>query len=123
MLLLRSCPTLCDPMDCSPPGSSVQEFSRQEYSVGCHALLQGIFLTQGSNLHLLWLLNCRQIFFFLPLSHCGSPKLTYDPASPLLGMYPKKAIIEKDTCTAVIIAALFIIARTWKQHGCPSTGE
>ena len=39
----QSCPTLCDPMDCSPPGSAV----------GCHALLQGICPTQGSNLPLL----------------------------------------------------------------------
>ena len=40
-------------MNCSPPGSSVQGFSRQEYWVGCHSLLQGIFPTQGSNLRLL----------------------------------------------------------------------
>ena len=39
--------------------------------VGCHALLQGIFLNQGSNLHLLCLLHCRQILY--PLSHVGSP--------------------------------------------------
>ena len=39
---LQSCLTLCHPMDCSPPGSSVHE-------VGCHALLQGIFQTQGLN--------------------------------------------------------------------------
>ena len=42
------CPTLCNPMDCSPPGSS------------CHFLLQGIFLTQGSNPGLL---HCRQILY------------------------------------------------------------
>ena len=34
MLCAQSCPTLCDPMDCSPPGSSVMEFSRQEYWSG-----------------------------------------------------------------------------------------
>ena len=39
---LQLCPILCHPMDCSPPGSSVHE-------VGCHALLQGIFQTQGLN--------------------------------------------------------------------------
>ena len=45
-------------------------FSRQEYGVGCHALLQGIFPTQGLNPSLLQLLYCRQIL--LPLSHQGS---------------------------------------------------
>ena len=39
--------------------------------VGSHVLLQGIFPTQGSNLHLLCLLHCRQILY--PLSHLGSP--------------------------------------------------
>ena len=40
-------------------------------------------------------------------------KLTYDPAIPILGIYPKETIIEKDTCTPVFTAALFTIARTW----------
>ena len=41
---------LCNPMDCSPPGSSVHGNSPgKNTGVGCHALLQGIFLTQGSN--------------------------------------------------------------------------
>ena len=44
---LQSCPTLYDPMDCSPPGFSVHEDSPgKNTGVGCHALLQGIFLTQ-----------------------------------------------------------------------------
>ena len=56
--LVQSYPTLCDPVDLSPPGSSVHGFSRQEYwsgkkkkntGVGCRALLQGICLTPGSN--------------------------------------------------------------------------
>ena len=41
--------------------------------------------------------------------------MPYDPAIPLLGIYPDKTIIWKDTCTPVFIAALFIIAKTWKQ--------
>ena len=48
------CPTLCDPMDCNPLS---MELSRQEYWRGCHFVLQGIFLTQGSNLSLLDLLH------------------------------------------------------------------
>ena len=53
--IVHLCLTLYDPMDCSPPGSSV-EFYRQEYWVGLHFLLQGIFPTQGLKLHLLSLL-------------------------------------------------------------------
>ena len=47
----------------------------------------------------------------------------YDPAIPLLGIYPDKAIIQNDICTFMFIAALFIVAKTWKQHRCPSTDE
>ena len=50
-------------------------------------------------------------------------KLPYDPAIPLLGIYPEKAITEKDTCTPVFVAALFTIARTWKQPRCPLTDK
>ena len=50
-------------------------------------------------------------------------ELAYDPAIPLLGIYPEKTIIQKDTCTPIFIAALFTIARTWKQPKCPSTEE
>ena len=48
-LSLQSCLTLFDSLDCSPPGSSVQDFPGKNARVGCHALLQGIFPTQGSN--------------------------------------------------------------------------
>ena len=47
-------------------------------------------------------------------------ELPYDPAIPLLGIYPEKTIIQKDTCTPVFTASLFTIARTWKQPKCPS---
>ena len=50
-------------------------------------------------------------------------KLPYDPAIPLLSIYPEKTVIENDTCTPTYIAALFTIARTWKQPICPSTEE
>ena len=49
-LVAQSCPTLCNPTDCSPPGSSVHGDSLgKNTGVGCHVLLQGIFLTPGSN--------------------------------------------------------------------------
>ena len=50
-------------------------------------------------------------------------ELLYDPAIPLLGMYPDKTFIEKNTCTSVFTAALFSIAKTWKQPKCPSIDE
>ena len=50
-------------------------------------------------------------------------KPPYDPAVPLLDIYLEETKIEKDTCIPLFIAALFTIARTWKQPRCPSTDE
>ena len=50
-------------------------------------------------------------------------KPPYDPAIPLLGIFPEETKIEKDTCIPLFIAALFTIARAWKQTTCPSTDE
>ena len=50
-------------------------------------------------------------------------ELPYDPAIPLLGIYPDKTFIEKDTCTCMFLAALFTIAKTWKQPKCTWTDE
>ena len=70
-LLTQSCLTLCEPMDCSLPGSSVHRDSLgKNTGVGCHALLQGIFPTQGSNPGLP---HCRWILYHL--SHQGSPRI------------------------------------------------
>ena len=46
-------------------------------------------------------------------------ELPYDPAIPLLGIYPEKMKTWKDTCTPMFIAALFTIAKTWKQPKYP----
>ena len=72
----QSQPNLWDPVDCSPPGSSVHEIFRASIlEVGCHFLLQGIFLIQVSNQHLLhllhWQVDC------LSLCHLGSPNAYY----------------------------------------------
>ena len=48
-------------------------------------------------------------------------ELPYDPAIPLLDIYPEKNTIQTDACTPIFIAALFTIARTWKKPKCPST--
>ena len=50
-------------------------------------------------------------------------KLSYDPAIPVLGIYPEKTMIQKDTDNPMFISALFTIARTWKQPRGPSTDE
>ena len=64
----QSCPTLCDPMNCSPPGFSVQGDSPgKNTGVGCHALLEGMFPIQGSSPGLP---HCRQILYCL--SHKGT---------------------------------------------------
>ena len=67
-LVTQSCPTLCNPMDCSLPGSSVHgDSAGKNIGEGC---LQGIFPTQGANT---CLLHCRQILDHL--SHKGSPRI------------------------------------------------
>ena len=50
-------------------------------------------------------------------------ELPYDPAIPLLGIHTEETRIGRDTCTPVFIAALFTIARTWKQPRCPLAHE
>ena len=50
-------------------------------------------------------------------------ELPYNSAIPLLGIYPEKNIIRKDTWTPMLIATLFTIAKMWKQPKCPSTEE
>ena len=50
-------------------------------------------------------------------------ELSYDPAIPRLGIHTEETRIERDTCTPMFIAALFIIARTWKPSRCPLANE
>ena len=49
--------------------------------------------------------------------------LPYDPVILFLSIYPDKTIIQKDTCPIMFIAALFKIAKTWRQSKCPLIGE
>ena len=70
-LVAQLCPTLCSLVNCSQPGSSVHgDSTGKNTGVGCHALLQGIFLTQGLNPGLP---HCRRILYCL--SHQGSPTI------------------------------------------------
>ena len=74
--VVQSCPTLCNPMDYKTPGSSVLDFTGKSTKVGCHFLLQGIFMTQGSNPGLP---HCRQTLNHL--SHQGSQGRAQQPTS------------------------------------------
>jgi hypothetical protein len=66
---------------------------------------------------LLW----KSVWLFLRKLQIVLPE---DPAIPLLGIYPKDApTYNKDTCSTMFIAAIFIIARSWKQPRCPSKEE
>ena len=106
----QSCLTLCDPMDCSPPGSSVCRILGKSTGVGCHVLLQGIFLTQGSNPGLLY---CRQALYHLsyqrsPIrgatakrSHCNEkPKHQNRKSSPYLLQLEKTCVLKWRSSTA-----------------------
>ena len=80
---------------------------------------------KGTPLHCCWECNLVQplwktVWRFLKKLQIELP---YDPAIPLLGIHTKETRIERDICTPMFTAALFIIARTWKQPRCPLAGE
>ena len=86
-LAFQLCPTVCDPMNCDPPGSSVHgDSAGKNTGVDCHALLQGIFPTQGLNPGLPY---CRQILY--RLKHQGSPRILEQP-TPSPGDLPDPGI-------------------------------
>ena len=74
--LLQLRPTLCSPMDCSPPSTSVHgDPPGQNTGVGCHVLLQGVFPTQGSNPDILVSFIGR--WGSLPLAPSGKPSISH----------------------------------------------
>jgi hypothetical protein len=81
---------------------------------------------RGTHLHYWW--DCqlvqplwKSVWRFLRKLDIVLPE---DPAIPLLGIYPEDAPnCNKDTCSTMFIAALFIIVRSWKEPRCPSTEE
>ena len=82
---------------------------------------------KGTLLHCWWECKLVQSLWKTVLSFLKKLKieLPYDPAIPLLGIYPEKTktLFQKDTCTPMFTAALFTIAKTWKQPKCPSTDK
>ena len=100
--------SLCDPMDCSPPGSSVHGDSPSKNTgVGCHAQLQGIFLTQGSNLHLLCFLHWQ----------AGSL-----PLAPPGKLIIRKWIYTLSECMRNEDLQLILITSFWHSHSHGTLG-
>ena len=91
-LVAQSCPTLCDPVDCGPPVSVHGDSPDKNTRMGCHALLQGIFPSRGSNPGLP---HCRRILYHLShlyssqmqdFSKCGLSPATSSSPENLLEM-------------------------------------
>ena len=126
----QSCPTLCNPVDCSPPSSSVHGILQARIVEWIAiSFSRGIFPTWGLNPGLP---HCRQTLYCLEPPEKPSMKvlhtkkkvkreLPYDSAILFLGIYPDKTLNAKDPCTPMFIAALFAIAKTWNQPKCPAT--
>ena len=89
-------------------------------------MLEGVCGEKVTLLHCWWECQlvqplCRTVWRYLRNLYIDLP---YDPTIPLLGIYPdNKTLLKRDTCTRMFIAALFTIARTWKQSKCPSTDD
>ena len=112
--LLQSCPTLCDPVDCSPPGSSVHGDSPgNSTGVGCHALLQGIFQTQGLNWCLLNV-SCigRQVLYHLRSpsedSHFTPNPLSFSTLAALLCLLPPGSPVHCSSASCLSLSHSFL---------------
>ena len=84
---------------------------------GCK-LGQTLYIYIVYTLQPLYILNTVQSFL-----RKRNIELPYDPEIPFLGIYSDKTTIRKDACTPMFVAALFTVAKTWKQSRCPSTDE
>ena len=132
-LVAQSCSTFCDPMDCSPPDSSVYGDSPgKNTGVDCHSFLQGIFLTQGSNLGLL---HRRQILYRLRNieSNRNQSRLKWLPSpvflpGKLLGQrslagYSPWGRKELDTAERLTLSPfliyIYIVTKHWNCHNKP----
>ena len=119
-LVAQSCLSLCHPVDCGPPGSSVHgDAPGKNTGVGCHALFQRFFLTQRSNPGL-W--HCKQILYHP--NHQGSPRKLEWVAYPFFrgssppGNQTEVSCIEGEFFTSWATRGVpgYTITRTWSLH-------
>ena len=116
---LQSCPTLCDPTDGSPPGSPIPgilqartlEWVAISFSNAWKWKVKVKSLSRVQSSVTPWT-AAHQAPPSMGFSRQEHWELPYDPAIPLLGIHTEETRIERDTCTPMFIAALFIIART-----------
>jgi len=94
-------------------------------SDGVRKEVGGVFRMEGAHVHP-WLIHVdiwQKSPQYYKVISLQLKWINYDTALPLLGIHTEETRIERDTCTPMFIAALFIIARTWKQPRCPSADE
>jgi len=127
--LFQSCSTLCDPTDGSPQGSSIPGILQAripEWVALCFSNTWKCKVRVKSLSHVRLFASPQTAAYRAP-PPMGFSRQEYWSGlplpSPLLGIYPEKNIIQKDTCTPIFIATLFTIVRSWKQPECPLTEE
>ena len=116
----QSCPTLSDPMDCSLPGSSIHGIFQARVLEWVAIAFSNAWKwkVKVKSLSHVWLLATPWTAAFQAPLSMGFSRQEYWSGVPL-----PSTIIQKDICTPMFTAALFTIARTWKQTRCPLTDE
>ena len=126
---LQLCLTLCNPMDCSPPGSSVdgilQAILLEWVAISFSNAWKWKVKVKVKSLSRVGLLATPCTAAHQAPPSMGFSRQEYWSGVPLPSpdIYPEKTTIQKDTCSPMFIATLFTIARTWKEPRCPLTDE
>ena len=115
----QSCPTLCDPMDCSPPGSSVHGISQARQRVSCHFLLQGS--SRPRDWTHIFCISCIGGWILYQWA-TWKDRVLISPSNSTPRYLPQRSVNKSiQMCTWAVRAALFIIEKKWEQPQCPTT--